>query len=54
MRQAMNFIKGLYQGGSCQFTDVLIDSGGVLFGILIILLFIRLFGRKAGEKAGEI
>lgn len=41
-------------GRSCQFTDVLIDSGGVLFGILIILLFIRLFGRKAGEKAGEI
>jgi VanZ family protein len=32
-------------GRSGQFTDVLIDSGGVLAGILLALLFLRLAGR---------
>ena len=32
-------------GRSGQFTDVLIDSGGVLAGLLLALLFLRLAGR---------
>ena len=40
-------------GRSGQFTDVLIDSGGVLAGILLALLFLRFAGRiqkSHGEK----
>lgn len=40
-------------GRSCQITDVLLDSGGMIFGILIFILFTLIFVGNRGASSSE-